>query len=100
MKDVKQKTPQQYDGQNLFKDVFITVWDAGKQGNLERLTQLIAPKEADAAAKEAAKHPVDDGTPWLKNTPLHLAVKAKQVKAVKLLIWDLNANPMAQNGRQ
>jgi len=95
MKDVKLKTPQQYDGQNLFKDIFITVWDAGKQGNLERLLQLIGPNQADAAAKEAAKHPVDEPSPWLKNTPLHLAVKAKQVKAVKLLIWDLNANPLA-----
>ena len=100
MKDVKSRTPQQYDGQNLFKDIFITVWDAGKQGNLERLMQLIGSSEKDAAAKETAKHPVDDPSPWLKNTALHLAVKAKQVKAVKLLVWDLNANPLAENGRQ
>lgn len=40
---------------------------------------------------------VDDATPWLGNTPLHVAVKAKQIKAVKLLVWDLNANSKAQN---
>jgi len=39
----------------------------------------------------------DAQTPWLKNTPLHFAVKAKQVKAVKTLVWDLKADSSAKN---
>jgi len=48
-------------------------------------------------AQSGKPHAVDDCTPWLKNTPLHVAVKAKQIKAVKFLVWTLNANSKAKN---
>ena len=34
----------------------------------------------------------------MKNTPLHIAVKNKEIKIIKALVWDLNANPEAKNG--
>ena len=46
-KDSKGKTPMIYDGKNLFKDVFTTVWDAAREGNLERLKSLIEPGSND-----------------------------------------------------
>ena len=46
---------------------------------------------------EAMRFPVDFPSPWLKNTALHVAVKAKQIKVIKALVWELNANPDAKN---
>jgi len=83
----------------LFKDVFLTVWDAAKSGLADRLKQLIGASPTEAAVTGAAKHSVDAATPWLRNTPLHLAVKGKQVKAVKVLVWDLQANTKAENAQ-
>lgn len=47
---------------------------------------------------DAVRFPVDFPTPWMKNTPLHIAVKNKEIKIIKALVWDLNANPEAKNG--
>lgn len=33
----------------------------------------------------------------MKNSPLHFAVKGKQIKAVKCLVWDLKANSGSKN---
>jgi ankyrin repeat protein len=66
-KDSKGKTPQTYDDKGNFKEVFETVWDATKSGNIERMNQLVA------------KGLVDDQTAWSKNTPLHIAVKYCQI---------------------
>lgn len=43
---------------------------------------------------------MDERTIWLQNTPLHIAVKAKQVKAVKVLVWDLKASTKAENANK
>ena len=86
MKDTKGKTPQQYDDRGLFKEIFETIWDAAKKGNCERLKQLA--KSTD----------IEDKTPWLSNTALHIAVRSKQVKTVKTLVWDLKANVKSVNG--
>ena len=75
----------------------MTVWDAAKLGHAERLKQLIGASPTEAAVLGTAKPSVDAATPWLRNTPLHLAVKSKQVKAVKVLVWDLQANTKAEN---
>lgn len=106
-KDTKGKTPLACDGKGQFKDIFTTVWDAAREGALDKLKVMIRPgtndqepknsEAAAAAAEHPGKHQVDDGSPWLGNTPLHVAVKAKQIKAVKLLVWDLNANSKAKN---
>ena len=40
---------------------------------------------------------MDETTAWNKNTPLHIAVKNVQIKAVKTLVWDLKANTKAEN---
>ena len=42
LSDSKFKTPVQYDEKNLFKDVFVTVWDAARLGNSDRLRQFIS----------------------------------------------------------
>ena len=47
-KDSKSKTAQLMDDSNLYKDVFETVWDAAKAGNVERLKQLIKLNEDDS----------------------------------------------------
>ena len=36
-------------------------------------------------------------TAWLGNTPLHIAVKNKQLKAIKVLIWELKADNKIEN---
>jgi hypothetical protein len=41
---------------------------------------------------------IEDKTPWLSNTALHIAVRSKQVKTVKTLVWDLKANVKSVNG--
>ena len=84
-KDSKGKTPQTYDDKGHFKEMFETVWDSAKTGYVERLKQLVA------------KTSVDEQTAWNKNTPLHIAVKNSQIVAVKVLVWDLNANSRCQN---
>ena len=40
---------------------------------------------------------VDDRSPWLGNTPLHIAVKYKQIRTVKSLVWDLHADCEVKN---
>lgn len=80
------------DEKNLFKDIFETVWDAARSGNIERLKQKIGMNSQDTKAFTA-----DSATPWLGNTPLHLAVRFKQLKAIKVLMWELNANAKLEN---
>jgi len=60
------------DDSSLYKDVFETVWDAAKAGNVERLKQLIKLNDDDNKQFE-----VNVQTTWLGNTPLHIAVKNK-----------------------
>jgi ankyrin repeat protein len=91
-KDSKNKTPQLLDDSNMFKDLFETVWDAAKAGNVERLKQLIKVNENDQKPYE-----VNAQTPWQGNTPLLIAVKNKQLKVIKLLIWELNAGNKTEN---
>ena len=43
----------------MFKDLFETVWDAAKAGNVERLKQLIKVNENDQKPYE-----VNAQTPW------------------------------------
>jgi ankyrin repeat protein len=85
-KDTKGRTPMMYDDKANFKDVFVTIWDSAKAGNVERLTQLGSK--------------MDETTAWTKNTPLHIAVKNIQIKAVKTLVWDLKANTKALNANE
>ena len=75
----------------MFKDVFETVWDAAKAGNVERLKQLISNGD------DHKPFNVGEQTPWLGNTPLHIAVKNKQLKAIKVLIWELKADNKLEN---
>ena len=88
--DTKKKTPIQCDDGGSFKGSFETIWDAATNENVERLKQLIpfpAPTEL-----QPGKHFVNDKSAWSRNTPLHLAVKYKKLKAVYSLIWDLKAD--------
>lgn len=40
---------------------------------------------------------VGDRTPWLENTALHLAVKGKQLEVAKVLVYEFNADVLAEN---
>ena len=80
------------DNKKLFKDVFETPWDAARIGNTERLKQLIGTSDKDTKPFTAMSE-----TPWLQNTPLHVAVKHKQLKAIKVLIWELNSDAKQEN---
>lgn len=79
----------------MFKGAFETIWDAAKNDNVERLKLLIpTPAPQDL---QPGKHKVNDQSPWLGNTALHMAVKFKKLKAAKCLIWDLKADAEIQN---
>ena len=91
-KDSKSKDPQLLDDSNMFKDLFETVWDAAKAGNVERLKQIISINDNDQKP-----YKVNAQTPWQGNTALHIAVKNKQLKVIKLLIWELNADNKIEN---
>lgn len=41
MVDLKSKKPLAYDTKSEFKEQFETIWDAAKNGNCERLVQLL-----------------------------------------------------------
>lgn len=80
--DAKKKTPQQYDQANSMAECFNTVWDYAKEGNLRKLRFVL----------DSAKFKVDDQTNWLKNTPLHIAVRNQQLEVIKMLIYDYSAD--------
>mmetsp|Transcript_21310 Transcript_21310/g.32988 ORF Transcript_21310/g.32988 Transcript_21310/m.32988 type:complete len:207 (+) Transcript_21310:710-1330(+) len=89
-KDSKGKTPEQYDFSSQFKDVLVTLWDIVKTGNVERLKQIMM--KGGKTAPPPGKYFPDTLTPWLKNSPLHAAVKAKQLEVVRFLVFDLDAS--------
>jgi len=74
--DCKQQTPAQYDGQGSFS--FRTIWDYARDGDLAKLKQCI----------QVGKYQANEQTQWLKNTPLHIALKNFQLEVVKCLIFD------------
>ena len=41
-KDAKGYTPAQYDTNRQYKDLFSTVWDQAKEGNVERVKAMLA----------------------------------------------------------
>jgi len=85
--DTKKKTPQQYDQSGSYAESFQTVWDYAKEGNLRKLRLCI----------ETGKFTPSDQTPWLKNTPLHLAVRNQQLDVIKCLVFDYEADPQLEN---
>ena len=87
--DSKKKTPQQYDQSGSYTESFQTVWDYAKEGNLRKLRSCI----------EAQRFQPDDQTKWLKNTPLHIAVKNQQLEIVKCLVYDYGSDPSVENNQ-
>lgn len=64
-KDSKGKTPADIDNAGQFTELFNTVWDYAKEGNLKKLRQVI----------DSGRFGANDQTLWSKNTPLHIAVR-------------------------
>jgi ankyrin repeat protein len=78
----------------MFKDAFTTVWDTCKAGNLERLRGQV-----NLSGAKGKSYFADDRTKWLENTPLHIAVKHLHYNLVKVLVYEMGANPSAPNGK-
>ena len=49
------------------------------------------------ALLDSGKVSVSEATPFLKNTPLHLAVRGQQLETIKCLIYDYDADPTIEN---
>ena len=78
MKDAKGKKPDQYDKSSQYTELFSTSWDHAKEGNVRKLK----------ACLDQGRFEVDQQTPYLKNTALHIAVKSLQLDVVKTLIYE------------
>ena len=76
-KDIKSKTPINLDRTKSFEYELITVWDAAKNNDIDKLNKLI---------NDLKYYNVDSQTYNFKNTPLHYAVKYKAEKAILFLL--------------
>lgn len=82
--DCKMKTPQQYDDSNLFGNLFLSLFDCIKLGDFINLK------------KNFAQQTQTRQTHWLGDSPLHVAVKQKQLEAIQWLISQ-NESPVQPN---
>ncbi|TNV86076.1 hypothetical protein FGO68_gene9698 [Halteria grandinella] len=81
MEDSKKKRPAEYGEQ--YTELMSTVWDYARDGNVRKLRQCI----------ELGRFEADQQTQWMKNTPLHIAVKGIKLEIIKVLVHDYSLNP-------
>mmetsp|Transcript_8290 Transcript_8290/g.16342 ORF Transcript_8290/g.16342 Transcript_8290/m.16342 type:complete len:957 (+) Transcript_8290:6396-9266(+) len=85
-KDIKQRKPKDFDITGKFADSFYHIWDFAREGNEIRLRDLITK----------GRYKVNEATPKMKMTPLHIAVENKQLMIIKILM-ELGADPQMRN---
>ena len=76
-KDIKGKTPIDYDRTKSFENELYTIWDSAKDNNIKMLNILI---------NELEYYEINQQTKFKKNTALHIAVKNRADKVVLFLI--------------
>jgi ankyrin repeat protein len=68
----------------------MTVWDYAKEGNVRKMKQMI----------DSGRFSADQGTLYLKMTPLHIAVKHLQLDVIKTLLYDYGVDPSHSRNSQ
>ena len=76
-KDIKGKTPIDFDKTKSFENELYTIWDAAKDNNITILNKLI---------NELNYYEINEQTNFKGNTALHIAVKNKADKAILFLV--------------
>lgn len=74
--DIQKRCPKDLDVFNKLDPYFLHIWDHCRMGETEKLKEQIDSK----------KYSINEQTTIKKNTPLHIAIEFKQIKAIKLLI--------------
>lgn len=63
------------------------MWDYAREGNVRKLKMSI----------DSGRYSAEQQTHWLKNTPLHIAVRSLQLEIVKSLLYDYQVDVSVKN---
>lgn len=75
-KDLRSRKPKELDVSGSYYKSFQHIWDHAKNGNIDEISNMI----------QEGGYSVNEQTPKLKLTPLHVAIEARQLMCIRFLV--------------